>query len=312
VDKLPKHIIDLNEHTKKTIEKVEKAASSLVVQDAYKRAQEMFELVGGIARDMAHAAIALTSGAVGIVQQYDFKPLLEGLQQYTLPLRYVVLLRRLKWPLFFIEDESFRSAIMDACSKEDDYDAIRNIAFSYCNEAFIDRIRGEWKYNTAIPQSRFPVLSEALDLHKQGAYYGATSILMCQLYGICNDIVVLAKSKGLNLSNEDKDLLADHFHLDRRYLDKTEKGRLFQTVFFTEDGIMLWDAMVEYLRDEILLSSPETIVDSDQPLRNKICHGEQLNFGTKEHSLKAILTIDMLMQLAMAIEGIIVDNPEEY
>ena len=29
--------------------------------------------------------------------------------------------------------------------------------------------------------------------------------------------------------------------------------------------------------------------------RNKICHGIQLNFGTREHALKSILTIDMMI-----------------
>ena len=73
----------------------------------------------------------------------------------------------------------------------------------------------------------------------------------------------------------------------------------------TESGMMLWNAMAKYLQSEILCSSESKKRWATQPLRNKICHGDQLNFGTKEHSLKAILTIDMLIQLAYEIERII-------
>lgn len=312
MDNLPKYIVDLNEHTKKTLETVERVANSQVVQDAFKQASKAFEAIGTATIDMAQTAIALTSGIVGIIQQYDFKPLFEGLRQYILPLQYVALLQRLKWPLFFIEDESFRDAIMDSCSKEDDYDAVKGIVYSYCDEQFIDCIKNEWKNNTCIRQGRFPILSEALVLHNQGAYYGSTSTLMCQFLGICDDIVTLSRDKGLVLSDEEKDLLAEHFQLDRKKLDSSEKGKLLQTIFFTEDGFMLWHAIAKYLRDEILLSSKATVIVSDQPLRNKICHGSQFSFGTKEHSLKAILVIDILMQLAIAIEGIsVADDPEE-
>ena len=44
---------------------------------------------------------------------------------------------------------------------------------------------------------------------------------------------------------------------------------------------------------------------SSMPDHNKICHGDQLDFGTKEHSLKAVLVIDMLIQLAYEIARII-------
>lgn len=310
VEKLTKYASEINEFAKKTAATVEKVAGNPALQEAVKQANEMYKRVGTVALDMAQRAIDLTSGIVGVIQQCDFTPLIKGFQSVILPLQYISILRRIKWPLFFIEDESFRESIMDACSGEDDYNRARNIALSYCNDEFIENLRQEWKENTSVMEARFPVLSSAIDLHKQGEYYGSVSILMCQLYGICNDIVVLAKNKGLILTAEDKDFVAEHFCLDRKFLDRTEKGRLFQTVFFTESGMLLWEAMVEYLRDEILSSSPETMVVSDQPLRNKICHGGQLNFGTEEHSLKAILTIDMLMQLAMAIDGISMEEVE--
>ena len=38
--------------------------------------------------------------------------------------------------------------------------------------------------------------------------------------------------------------------------------------------------------------------ESSHPCRNKVCHGIQMNFGTKEHALKSVLTIDMMIRLA--------------
>lgn len=35
--------------------------------------------------------------------------------------------------------------------------------------------------------------------------------------------------------------------------------------------------------------------------RNKLCHGAQLNYGTKEHALKTILCIDALAWIAEVI-----------
>ena len=66
----------------------------------------------------------------------------------------------------------------------------------------------------------------------------------------------------------------------------------------------MWEAMANYLKNEILCSSDSKKRWKSQPLRNKICHGDQLNFGTQEHSIKAILSIDMLVQLAYEIDRI--------
>ena len=114
----------------------------------------------------------------------------------------------------------------------------------------------------------------------------------------------LAKKNGLEIDDEEKDFVSEYFEIKREDVDK-EKGRLLQMTVMTESGMMLWNAMAKYLQSEILCSSESKKRWATQPLRNKICHGDQLNFGTKEHSLKAILTIDMLIQLAYEIERII-------
>ena len=63
--------------------------------------------------------------------------------------------------------------------------------------------------------------------------------------------------------------------------------------------------MGDYIKNVTLYSGKDYSHIEDQPLRNKIGHGDQLNFGTKEHSLKAILTIDMMIQLTYEINRIV-------
>ena len=49
---------------------------------------------------------------------------------------------------------------------------------------------------------------------------------------------------------------------------------------------------------------------SSQPCRNKICHGIQLNFRTREHALKSILTIDIMIPLGENLKHINKNNSE--
>ena len=113
----------------------------------------------------------------------------------------------------------------------------------------------------------------------------------------------------MELDPEEKNLVSEYYEINIKDIDK-EKGKLIQMTTITESGQLLWNAMASYLKEEILCSSDSKQRWETQPLRNKICHGDQLNFGTKEHSLKAILTVDMLIQLAYEIRRIVELNNE--
>lgn len=65
------------------------------------------------------------------------------------------------------------------------------------------------------------------------------------------------------------------------------------------DGFYYWTSFVRYMR-KIIYTSEETMSTSNHPCRNKICHGDQVNYGTQEHALKSILIIDSLIKNAEA------------
>ena len=238
------------------------------------------------------------------ISAYNFAPMLKAFSEAMIPIKYIHLLERLKWPLFLVNDEELRDRILSACSAEEDAEAVKEIVFAYCDEAFLLSLEEDWFACSAINQNRKPILSEALQMHKQGFYYASVSILMCQLYGIAADIDNLAKENGLSLSQEDKEFIAERFEVDIRYINN-EKGRLLQSLMLTESGMLLWDAMGDYIKNVTLYSGKDYSHIENQPLRNKIGHGDQLNFGTKEHSLKAILTIDMMIQLVYELNRIV-------
>ena len=210
------------------------------------------------------------------IANYNFGPMLKNLSEAIIPIKYIHLLEQVKWPLFLIDDEKLRDQILSACADKEDADTVKGIAFTYCNETFLYSLEEDWLACSAIKSERKPVLSEALLMHKQGFYYSSVSVLMCQLYGIASDIVDIAKENDLEIGDDAKDFVSEHFEIKREDVDK-EKGKLLQMVVMTESGQLLWDAMASYLKEEILCSSDSKKRWNTQPLRNKICHGDQLN-----------------------------------
>ncbi len=237
------------------------------------------------------------------IASYNFSPMLKKISEAMIPLKYIYLLRQLKWPLFLINDKELRGEILSVSADEESENKVKEIVLAYCDEKFLTSLENDWLACSAIKQERKLILSEALRLHKQGYYYASVSTLMCQLYGVAADIDVLINENSLSLDREGKELTAEHFHIDIHYINN-EKGRLFQSLMLTESGILLWDAMGDYIKNVALYSGKDYSHIENQPLRNKIGHGDQLNFGTQEHSLKAILTIDMMIQLAYEINRI--------
>lgn len=294
----------LKESTKK-LDAIKNAIVSPQLQQIGNTMQMMNNAVAlAIQSDAMRAVINIGNRIAELVSSVDFTPMLKKFSEAIIPIKYINLLNRLKWPVFLIDDDALRQDILTACATQDDEEAVKEIVLAYCSDDFLKVMEDDWNSCEAIFVERKPILSEAMLMHKQGYYYASTSMFMCQIYGVASDIMDLAKKNGLEIDDEEKDFVSEYFKIKREDIDK-EKGRLMQMTVMTESGIILWNAMAKYLQSEILCSSESKERWATQPLRNKICHGDQLNFGTKEHSLKAILTIDMLIQLAYEIERIV-------
>lgn len=67
-----------------------------------------------------------------------------------------------------------------------------------------------------------------------------------------------------------------------------------------DGGLWVWHHAVDYVIRIVLTNTMDEEIAAHNPLRNKICHGVQTNYGTQEHSLKAILATDLVIQLGSA------------
>ena len=228
-----------------------------------------------------------------------------GFYEVVGDLSYIELLQRIKLPLFLINDKHLKENISNCCQKEDDIRMATKIMLDYCNDSFINKLKAEWNAIPFIKRERLDILIEALALHAEKRYYASTAILMCQIFGVGADILAISNEKGLEVDDETYGIMQEFFGCETKSKKRTEKWNLVSMTTLTNSGYLVWNAIAEYLANDILVSGSVTDYQlQTQPLRNKICHGEQLNYNTEEHSIKAILTIDILLQLAQYLYNI--------
>ena len=131
-------------------------------------------------------------------------------------------------------------------------------------------------------------------------YYGATSIMMCQVDGLICDISNYTDENGLICSEDDEKEICELYQIDfqnhKKFAKTSEKHMILRLAAMTENAVFYWEAMTDYIYNVVLTSHGEEYRDHN-PLRNKICHGDQLDFGTEEKSLKSIFVIDLLLNL---------------
>lgn len=152
-----------------------------------------------------------------------------------------------------------------------------------------------------------PILEEAITLYIREMYYGSVSFFACQLNGIITDTYEMQRSYGKDFDLEDIKLAYRNFNpkkeIPQRIKKDSERTQLLWFITDAEERIVYWIKAIEYIYN-IVLTSEDSMNQSNHPCRNKICHGIQLNFGTKEHALKSILAIDMMIRLSESLKSI--------
>lgn len=255
--------------------------------------------------ETAQAALeSVTRYYTDIISQYDFSTFAKNLYEANTSIWFLGIINELKWPLFLIDDEEFKKQVVQKDTNNEESAEMEKFFCEYCETSYFPAMEKMWCDNKLIRQDRIPILQEALSLHCQKYYYASTSILMCQLYGIVSDIVDNLKKHDVELDISSKKEIAECYEMEIDNID-SEKGKMLQAIALVESGYLAWNSAAEYLKREILCSSDSKKKWEKQPLRNKICHGKQLNFGTREHSIKAILTVDILMQLTIEVDYVI-------
>lgn len=217
-------------------------------------------------------------------------------------------LERLQWPLYFMYTDELMEALNPyTYLSEDNEQKIREIVFDFCTVEFVEKLYEDWIKSSVINEKRIPILREAIEMYMNNAYYACVALLACQLNGIITDTYEMQVSYGKEFDFEEVMHAYESFNPTKekpnRIDKKREKNQLLWFITDAEDGIVYWIKAIEYIYN-IILTSDNTMDESNHPCRNKICHGIQMNYGTKEHSLKSILTIDMMIRLAENLKSV--------
>lgn len=214
------------------------------------------------------------------------------------------------WPLFFIASEDAEKDLahyIDVYSNELDLTEIVNeYAIDYLDSGRIANILNEWLGCNLISNNKKPLLKCAIKHHLNEDYYASTCILMCLVEGLIED----CDSEFNALASCDEDGLeyvAKHLGLNDGIVNRRKKGyakdQLAAITYGVENAIYYWEASAKYIATATLANNPSEILYLSNPLRNKICHGSQVYYGTIIHSLKAILVVDLLVRLSQAFKS---------
>lgn len=225
-------------------------------------------------------------------------------------LYYLSLYQRANWPVFLIDNEELHGFVKPFLEKESfDAEEFSRECIAYFDQYGINNVCKKWTQYKAIKEERLEFLKEAEQMYQMGYYASCVSICMCQLDGIISDTFKELIDKGITFDLKNADVIYNYYNPETkdnsRISRKIQKGDLEnvkekeQLICMLSDidsAVFYWDAAINYLY-RIVLTSEADMELSNHPCRNKICHGIQLNYGTKEHAIKALLSVDIALKL---------------
>ena len=270
-------------------------------------------LVASLQPQMFDSARALAQALADRVPTFDIGIDLEGFRLATLPYskkaHVLEVLSRSNWPLYLVGDDELTAKLEEINLAKDDViiaDDVSELAVRYLNDEWLDSVANRWSEVSGFSTDEDDVLAKALSYHKSREYAACVAVLMCVFEGLIASYfgpsVVLDSEK----EREPFDFLAEDYGLQPTF--KRKKPRLENikdlvliALLRAEDGgLWVWHHAVDYVIRIVLTNTMDEEIAAHNPLRNKICHGVQTNYGTQEHSLKAILATDLVIQLGSA------------
>ena len=209
------------------------------------------------------------------------------------------------WPLALVlsgaEEEEVANLYDMGMSDDELRVALTEWSLSVFDRERVESIGGKWEEYSFISLEARKLLDLALSRHLDGDYIASTLISITQLEGLLSSSVDSFNAFAY-LDNEVYFCVAKRAGLNREKVSRNVKDHAIAMASIADKGFMRIDSAIDYLVN-ITLTNAESFDELavDNPLRNKICHGCQMNYGTKVHSLKSILAVDTALKLgAMA------------
>lgn len=236
-----------------------------------------------------------------------------------------------EWPLFYQRymDNTLNRKIEELYFGEGiSKDFVDEAICNYFNEDELNNYLIGWKeflYSTN-KNELYDILRNAVHLIQIKEYYGAVALLMCQTDGIFQETEKEIKDNKEHFSDLEtsveciKGIMGDDSYPNKAR-DKTREKIITQLVIAMEKlaesvsprYVFACISLIKYLSQATFASKingtdKDVIRNNANPLRNKICHGVQFNYGTKVHAVKAFLIIDSLLVIQATIFSLIDDN----
>lgn len=241
----------------------------------------------------------------------DFDSLAAAMRPIALNAKRVELLGRSKWPMYLVDDVEVCNGLdmLSLSATEEELERlVTGIACANLGSEWLKETRSRWNDHAELSSGERGVLNRALHRHERGDYEGCVALLMNLFEGLIEKYFpdeinklegdqaelfdLQAKKLGVGLSHK-KD------GAPRKLANV--KDKVLVMVVLSENGWYAFQNAAEYIVGVTLANAMDADLAAHNPLRNKICHGEQTEYGTQEHSLKAILVTDVIIRYGAAI-----------
>lgn len=248
------------------------------------------------------ASVQSTINMVASISQHYTKQIADILKKNSElfdNMRFMQIADEIGFPVYLEVSSDLKYALLDSYRNNDNkcnMEEMYGIIVDYYNDDYVESIFQGIK-NAGIFKARLNLIAEGFYVYKHGCYAAAGTVFATQMSGMILDVYNELSSYHHYTKAQKQELIA---LFEQKCKPDSEKGMLLQIVCEQENGIMMWYRVAEYFLN-VTYSSKEIHMET-QPMRHKICHGEQVNFNTKEMNLKMIMCMDIIAELGYRVE----------
>ena len=288
--------------------------SMLATREVFKAASTAWANLPDYASMFRNAYPALqrfTDYVKEITRGIDFGAIASTLRPIALKTKRIDLLGMANWPMYLVDDEEVCNGLDMLSSQATDEELkelVAGIACAYLDSEWLGETRSRWEDHAELSSGERGVLARALNRHERGDFEGCVALLMNLFEGLVEKYFPDEMSKLEGERAELFDLHAKKLGVDMSHKKNgaprkltNVKDKVLVMVVLSENGWYTFERAAEYIVGVTFTNAMGADLAAHNPLRNKICHGQQTEYGTQEHSLKAILVTDIVIRYGTAI-----------
>lgn len=214
---------------------------------------------------------------------------------------YVRIMAELDWPAYLNGDPLFHQTIISRY-ESDGAQGVVSAIYDYYGALYLKDLEVQLSASKVINKERLPLFREALLLYQLGYYHGAVAILITQIIGITADIEQYLETNNASYDPKTLELIKKRYG----FTHKNDTSRVMTAVvegMVIDDDVNEYGFLLGYLRFKLFRTHMPENETTKHVNRHMVCHGTQLNYGTKEHALKVILCVDALTWVAQVISS---------